>query len=49
MSDYHQIGSHVESWTNRGMSYVVQPCLSASGVRVWSKGMVVDGEGHATS
>jgi hypothetical protein len=30
MSDCQQVVSRVESWTNRGMSYVfVQPCMLA--------------------
>jgi hypothetical protein len=47
VSDCQQVVSRVESWTNRGVSYcVVQPCLSACGVQVWSTGRVVDSEGE---
>jgi hypothetical protein len=52
MNDCQRVASRVESWTNRGVSYcVVQLCLSARGVQVWSTWMVVDskGEGHAGS
>jgi hypothetical protein len=52
MSDCKWVASWVDSWTNRGMSYyVVQPCLSACGVQVWSTGIMVNvkGEGHVGS
>jgi hypothetical protein len=52
MSDCQRVVSWVELWTNRCVSYcVVQPCLSAYGVKVWSTRTVVDGEveGHAGS
>jgi hypothetical protein len=52
MSDCQQIASRVESGTNRGVRLcVVQPCLLACGVQVWSTCMVVngEGEGHARS
>jgi hypothetical protein len=50
MSDCQRVASWVESWTNLGVSIcVVQPCLSACGVQVWSTGTMVndEGEGHA--
>jgi hypothetical protein len=47
VSDCQWSASGVESWINRGVSIcVVQPCLSACGVQVWSTGTVVDGEGE---
>jgi hypothetical protein len=50
MSDRQLIVSRVESWTNQYMNYyVVQQCLSAYDVQVWSIGTMVDGEGHAGS
>jgi hypothetical protein len=48
MSDYQWVASRVESWTNWGVSIcVVQPCLSACGVQVWStRNKAADGEGE---
>jgi hypothetical protein len=52
ISDFQWVSSQGESWTNRGVSIcVVQPCLSACGVEVWSTRTVVDakGVGHVGS
>jgi hypothetical protein len=47
MSDCEWVASRVESWTDRGVSYVyVQPYLSAYGVQVWSTGTMVDDWGE---
>jgi hypothetical protein len=47
MSDCQWVAYRVESWTNRGVSYcIVQPCLLACGVQVWSTSTTVDGEGE---